>query len=1329
MKIIMCAVTLLSVLAVLLIPAYTGNVFDWATVPLVNWLRYVASVLLAMLLPGYYLLKILDQKNSLNFSATVPLAFVFSLLITFLIGFSQLLIGNSISLSANFSLLVINIVLMAIYFVRSLPSFSMRSQVTVKISPVEIGAVFCMLAVVFVGNIYVMNNTMPLSMGDMWDHLSQTLQYSQGFPIHEGLLYSYPYLFHVWLATFFQVSGLPSLTSYQALFAISFIPVLSFYPFIKEWFSEKKLRSVALLLVPLLGFGSLYALDLKIQDPSLPLFSVISSAVKKTYDISDISILSSAQSNVVPLIFIALPTLFLFLYLLKRNMPDITKSLFCAVLVAVSFLGHVDTSFFMGLALFLYVTIVTVEGTKAVALGGFLGLFIVFVVDFIAPANVYVLGAGGVISNNTMAFLATFFFFILSYLVSLFKRRFHLSLNFLSNSIKKSSLHRTELGILFLYIFALIVWLYVLPNYDAIQFGHYNFTPSFVWPIRFGAIGLFAILCLSLYLKDVIKDRRLTFFLAIALTGFVLEQFANYYPIYPAYRFATFTLIGVIALAAFFVVNSLSFFAKKKRIVFGTLLLLIMIPGMLATSLGYYDRALLKPAINNYELDALNFVEKNLPSNSSVVTFTSDSATKLETFAGISTIRVLQTWDYILLNKLDPSTLLYLLETSNVKYIYLTALDFQKLSASSNLLFDLLSSLTIPFQNSDITIYAVPQIAAPSLQSNIVILNPLNPDATDFEQSLSYSELALQTVPGLLDLNYTISSIPVESKKQNIILENLTSSQWSITEGSAKIDKSENATVRNLTADKNGYFATSSICHYNLTQFDGLNVFMKVSDDTDGELKFIIRDSYGAWTAWLISDFPKNEWFTLTLPLAEPTLKSSFQLDLSEIRILDVGFQGLNPNRTYSSLEVGSVYGVSSLLSLPYAAANSLLGLSSTIVLTHDPDFNANSLVQLAENGKNIVVFNTADSSDGFFFKFLQLSSTGYVEGNALALSTTTEFSNSKIPSIVTNSSNISCIYDYKSDGVSVAPFVMVGKVGLGTITYVVLPSEIITNLAASSQLTTVFNEIVMMQQFSIGKRVSGSNVIGSYNTLEEQITLNGTIEARTENLLNIKPILTSKIEVQSGGVSTILLNASINSLKIYGSAQLIINNQSVTVQANSVSSYLTLFSNDSSQPCLLDLSNDSVAELGVVSLGESSTLTLHGGQIMLAASQFEFLLRNPSITVKGDAFFESARIQYSNPYIPLAGVVRSNLKISGQTSFTVLYTIKDVMLITNFSYVGVTSTILSQSSSVPDLSWLDLILSPVFFVFCLILIVLVLYLLMRKHCVSVGVQNAQEFS
>lgn len=206
----------------------------------------------------------------------------------------------------------------------------------------------------------------------------------------------------------FQLSGIPSPIAYQALFIVSFIPALAFFSFVKQWFPKGGISSVTILLTPLLGFGSLYAINLKVQNPDMALPSVISGATIKTYDIADIMIIGPTHSNVVPILYIALPTLFMFLYLLRKSMNRFAKVLLFSLLVFISYLGHIDTPFFMALTLFLYAIFMKGEEVKEGVFGGLLGLLFVFLVDGSAPARNYIWGLSSTsLSSTSLAFFTT----------------------------------------------------------------------------------------------------------------------------------------------------------------------------------------------------------------------------------------------------------------------------------------------------------------------------------------------------------------------------------------------------------------------------------------------------------------------------------------------------------------------------------------------------------------------------------------------------------------------------------------------------------------------------------------------------------------------------------------------------------------------------------------------------------------------------------------------------------------------------------------------------------------------------------------------------------
>ena len=494
------------------------------------------------------------------------------------------------------------------------------------------------------------------------------------------------------------------------------------------------------------------------------------------------------------------------------------------------------------------------------------------------------------------------------------------------------------------------------------------------------------------------------------------------------------------------------------------------------------------------------------------------------------------------------------------------------------------------FQNDAVTIFEIPQMTPPSLQSNFIILNPLEPDTAYFEHNTTKYESVLQTIPSLLHLNYTISSLPTEDNATYVAIEGFrTSSQWTTTEGIGSISLNETdhngestaIDIYNLTADKNGYFAVSKNGIGDFTKFDYLHLWIEVSSDINGEVKVILRGDNGTYAMWLIQNFPKNEWFPLTLQLTNPTLESTPQLDLSATKQVEFGFQKLTPNASYSFLNIGEIQGMTPSRFLPYEGVNSLFGNSSTIMLTQDPNYDTNSLIRLAESGSKIIVFNTDDDNKGFFFDYLQLSAEGYVESNGIDLSTNIHIPQVQVPNISTNSTDVSTIFYYKSDGISVAPFVIVKKLGLGEIIYVMLPSNVINALeTTAASLLAIFNEIAALDGLQIAKVDFSAYPLGSYNTLEGLTTVNGTVEISAVHMFNTNPLQSSGLEIRTGSTSEILSNITIDSLKVYGSAQLVLDGQSISMQANSVSSYLTIFSDALERPCTLELSDNTIADL-----------------------------------------------------------------------------------------------------------------------------------------------------
>ena len=105
----------------------------------------------------------------------------------------------------------------------------------------------------------------------------------------------------------------------------------------------------------------------------------------------------------------------------------------------------------------------------------------------------------------------------------------------------------------------MVIWLATLNFYDVWASGNDFFVPFFVFPVRFGAVGILAVLSLFFFLPEIVKDKRFALFLSLLLVGLTLEQIGaqNQWVgnLYPAYRYATFAFVGSCVLAAYGIKN------------------------------------------------------------------------------------------------------------------------------------------------------------------------------------------------------------------------------------------------------------------------------------------------------------------------------------------------------------------------------------------------------------------------------------------------------------------------------------------------------------------------------------------------------------------------------------------------------------------------------------------------------------------------------------------------------------------------------------------------------------------------------------------------------
>jgi hypothetical protein len=717
-KFVSC-ITCALLFAVIFIPAFEGIALNWIDVPPLSLIRYLASIAVTLFLPGYFLLRILDRENSIKDYMVIVLSYLLSLFITFLTGFFILVSGNSISSLGNPVTVGVCLFLMIIYLISY---WKADDRLILTLNWFKVALIIAIFAVVMLGSITIMLETMPLRKGDMSMHHGLILQFVDRFPRY----ITYPYLFHVCMAVLLELSGIPLALAEQGLFFISFIPVLAFYSAVKLWFHREhgEVSEVALFFSILLGFGGLYALCRKLLLPSSSMESLLRVTTSKTYDINMRFLY--LPDNVAPIFLIGLPVFFALLYFLKKKNDNFLTALIISLLVAVGYMGHIAEVIFFVFVLLIYAISLRQNNDPKIGLYIMFGLLLVSMLDLVAPTQTYVgIRSGTILSCMVLAILATIIELVKDKKSMQFPQKIKIQITVGFEKLWKYA----KWVLLYSYMFLVVIWLAVEETFDLWAWGSCSFTPFFVLPIRFGPVGLLTILIICAYLPVLLKDRKLSFFLSLVALGFILEQLANYssFIFYPSYRYGTLTFVGGCIIASYGVVNILSkkgisqFSSVKRKVIFCVLLIPLILFGFLSTTLYYINASIYHGSgLQIDELDALRYIQQNIPANASVLTFTRKSANNLRNFAGISAPQDAQRWSK-LLSTSNPYIITHILSSSNIKYIYVAQRDVKLLNACRLGFF--VKYFSKIFTNDHVSIYEVPSLTPPSSKASIGVLH------------------------------------------------------------------------------------------------------------------------------------------------------------------------------------------------------------------------------------------------------------------------------------------------------------------------------------------------------------------------------------------------------------------------------------------------------------------------------------------------------------------------------------------------------------------------------------------------------------------------------
>lgn len=715
-----------SILLLMALPSVATSLIAWQSIPAEGWVRYLATLLLLTFLPGYGLLYILGINNRLNSAGVLLFSFLLGIAVTVFIGFGLEVFKTIVSLGGS-SIFVANLLLMVGTWVKQ--RYRPEKQTGFSIPASFLFATTLIL--VECASIVVMIRNMPLTPGDMYTHLSVSLQFRSGFPVHgHMLLPGYPYAYYLFLDLLMGISSVPAPLAEQGLYVFSFIPVLGIYAVASRYFDqiqESFISKASAFLSVLLGFGGLYLLYVRAINPGQSLMQYLQTATLHTYDIY--LRLLFLPDIAAPIWIIGIPCFLALLCLVKKGMTAFQQVVVMSLLIALDFLGHEAEALVFVVTALLGVIILEKE-QRASWMGPSVltGLIIVVVVDLLAPVRFYTVG------NELLAFEGTLLLAVLLTILefrSRFSNPWKLTDGFSAWRERGTEVWRIARWVLLiLYVWLIFSWLKQSNAINVWALGGESNVPLVVDPIRLGPVLLIVVVAVFAYSKRLFRDRRLIFFLSLSLLGLVLEQLFDLYPFYPAYRLATFSLIGASIVSGFFVASFLQHRTtvplapcSYKRIAGCCALLVLLNAGFLSTTFFYSNASEYSASgqITPSEYQATQYLAQHLQPNQSVLTLTNESTTMVQAFAGVNPVQETSRWLYLMTSSSNPYIMNYIFASSNIKYVYLAQRDLE-VAYANPVLWTYIKQFPFAFNDSEVTILSAPQLSAPSIGANLDVL-------------------------------------------------------------------------------------------------------------------------------------------------------------------------------------------------------------------------------------------------------------------------------------------------------------------------------------------------------------------------------------------------------------------------------------------------------------------------------------------------------------------------------------------------------------------------------------------------------------------------------
>jgi hypothetical protein len=1390
------ALFVFSFLAVILVPSFSDMIFiNWISIPIINWIRFVAGVSLVIFWPGYFILKLLDKKGY-NINSVLDrtmLSFVIGIFIAIVLSVANIFWNHYFSTPfAEIAILGSNVFLFLLFLISSFKLVNRDEETEVVKARHRIdfsGLVLILLAIFFVLSyffVYSSFGNITMMHGDLMNHHGVVLDILSNRVIDTISSY-YPY-YETNFASLIIMSGFPSANAATLFGFFNLFYVLSFYVMVRALVGKNsKIPALStIVFVVFNGFEWIYAANLELSGNFSTLHSLLSYLGEKTW--YGVVYSSFQQIYYYAPYTIAFISLFASIYIVKMTLDEDDLKygylILSLVAISVSIFIHILEGYVLGI--FLFAFLLTTQRTKIKRI---ILLFLIYTSGFFAVIVVDSLLLAKVVIRPQIVYglmLGSFFL-----LLSLIASNSHLSLESrIQSLIRKLGKYKLQLILLAVYFIGLsfLVWSASPLSLSYLLTQGWGTMPWYYYPLKLG-VSSFLVLA-SIYLTNVSQGKEIQFlifsvaliFISAIIISLVNTRFVwigvEEERLFP-HLFIPLSILAVYCLCELkkgIQSASLSFNRNGKvaKLVATALIALMVVSGTCTTILQvqfYSDEGKGSPYVNvsTQDFEVLNFVKNNLYGRILVLD-TSPNASilcyKMYNLAGRTNgPRWAFCDDQLELNPSDmvnPETALYALRSYlNVSYLALLTSDLPRLNdtmPSDSFLGHLITYLPEVFNNSELTIFGVPNFLPPSLNAMITLAYPDSLYSWDRAVSLSMSSMSGRSIPADGD-EWTEANVSVWNPVSATISLNKTSIK-----GVFSIQISSNSSLEfNAELCPSSFSAeTYNVLRFYMYSAIGSPSIMLRIGTSQGDffykyLDFSPRPSGFAEitanvgpnsTGWRILGNPDwNNIQYVCFNIHSSTKNATVLLDgLSFIEV---------PNAAENTREQTSFFDVLSMvaqsnLSYDISKETDWSGQTSnmrnmTLVVPYDPNASDpvyTNFLNYATSGGNAVIINGLGNGGVAESLSLvagnnELSANKIIYNGGELLLPQIHFS----PLASTNP-QIAPVAYYADNSQPVSGLLYHKSVGNGSVFYLNLfpyiqalesmPPNSSNKASLFSGLGYVFG--VVEQALQVKASENNENVNRQDAIVKGNTFVNGAVNINSTSItiMHSQPINVDKIEVEPNNSSTgtALSNLRISAMEISGgsTSDLTINSSATRLLSVALGSYsaFEVLGGD----LIFRLSNGAFVKLTAkTSSGQDETLIASNGTLtLLNASSVIVLAKSPYVTISGTTSFDQAFI-YESAMRDLLAKQFQPIVFDGTIKFSSIYSDNNLLLLSDFGFQGNYNYPGAESPANPSLFYLEFTNIPwtlvmislwhIVLISCIVILAIIVELLKYYHKLS----------